>query len=864
MQTAPRIAYNEPQLQGRILMRHAAVCAMILSLAAPVFSVGPPVVRRDALGDPLPRHALFRLGSNQFRAPGVVSDVALSPDGRIAAATGKFPGVWLWDLPSGRLRSPLEDPAGRQLNHPVFSADGKTIAATANLEDSPHNGFCVWNVASGRLQAARSVPGRDIKAWAFSPDGKVLAGSRLDQGLVLLFDATTGRTLRSIDAAQVAEHRIAFSPCGKLLAVPMRNGTVHLFRVASGKAEQSIASEKGGMVLDLAFSPDGHRLAILPENSGIEVWDLRTDKQERTLSLGSQYSGRRIRYTNGGRVLVAMDSNSALFRIDAKTGKELSRWARSGESFRAAIDLTADEKDPVLLSEWGSCQLRLVDLRGGREIGSSIVGHPGPVDFLAISPDSRYLAAGCSKFWSSVNWSPVIRVWDLSNGKPLRELAGHTGSLSAVVWSPDGKRLVSSSTEDESIRLWDPITGVCLSKMTLKGFHWYCLAVAPHGKHFVAYGWKIVKGEDVGVLGVWDVPSMKQRHMIVTGHDARELAFLDEVTVTSLEKGYLVFRDVETLRPARPAVPVELMEQLYYSTSIDGSRRAGRGSNDKLCILESDTGMVLVRRTIRDCIFALSHDGDYLAMTTTAGLIELFDATSGDRLAEFRHPATELDRALALTPDRSKLISSDNSDGTILVWDVRAAMHRRVSPVMPLDPTKRREHWTALGSLEPDKVRSALLALRADPRGTLQLAGAELKLAQPMANAVRVRQLIAELDDDSFQLRQRASQSLAAIGEPARKALEQASQEGASTEVKRRAAALLRRSGTKDLTEDQLRALRAVRLLERIGGTRARRVLERLAEGSTHDPVTRAAVASLRRLKATVGKLDVPSLGKLR
>jgi hypothetical protein len=94
--------------------------------------------------------------------------------------------------------------------------------------------------------------------------------------------------------------------------------------------------------------------------------------------------------------------------------------------------------------------------------------------------------------------------------------------------------------------------------------------------------------------------------------------------------------------------------------------------------------------------------------------------------------------------------------------------------------------------------------------------------------------------------------------------LTQALREGASAEVKRRAASLLRRSGTKELTEDQLRALRAVRLLERIGGTPARRVLERLAEGSAHDPVTRAAMVSLRRLKVKVGKMDAPLVNEFR
>jgi hypothetical protein len=240
--------------------------------------------------------------------------------------------------------------------------------------------------------------------------------------------------------------------------------------------------------------------------------------------------------------------------------------------------------------------------------------------------------------------------------------------------------------------------------------------------------------------------------------------------------------------------------------------------------VENDTGLELARlRPIPlEAIFALSADGGLLALAAKPGLIELFDATSGTRLAELRHPATELDRSLTFTPDGSRLLSGDK-DCTILVWHVRAALKGHLPAIKPLNPAERQQHWTALRSRKPAELR-----------------------------ADHVRRLLSQLNDDSFELRERATRALAAIGEPAREALEQAVRQGGSAEVKKRAAKLLGRLGTKDLTPDQLRALRAVRLLERIGGPSARRVIERLARGSAHDRVTRAAVAGLRRMKAKV------------
>ncbi len=463
---------------------------------------------------------------------------------------------------------------------------------------------------------------------------------------------------------------------------------------------------------------------------------------------------------------------------------------------------------------------------------------------MAVSPDGRHLAAGCGS-----GSMPVIRLWDLTDGKPVRELAGHDAALTSLVWSPDNKRLASACGQDGSIRLWDPQTGRCLNTVKLKDFNYPCLAFAPSGKHLVASGFKHVKDTSVNLLGVWDVESMKQRHLIETVYRGSGMAFLDDVTLASVGGENLYFLDIDTAKLTLPAVSID-MHEWPHTTSADGSRRAGIVRDENLSVLEGETGIELARLRVvpRLCPFTLSPGGEYLAVSTEAGLIELFDATSGARLAEFRHSATELDVALAFTPDGGRLLSGGN-DTTVLVWDVRAALRGRATAVVPLDPAKRREHWAALGSRKPAAVRAALLALRADPQGTLRLADAELRDAQSAANAERVRRLIVDLDADSFTTRDRASRELTAVGEPARSALVQAAREGGSAEVKKRAAALLILLGTEGLTEGQLRALRAVRLLEKIGGSPARRVLERLAGGSAHDPVTRAAVASLRRRK---------------
>lgn len=89
-----------------------------------------------------------------------------------------------------------------------------------------------------------------------------------------------------------------------------------------------------------------------------------------------------------------------------------------------------------------------------------------------------------------------MRVWDAKTGKELLTLKGHTGDVSSVAISLDGKR-VASGSEDKTLKIWDSITGDEL--LTLKGLREGITAVAfsPDGKCIVA-------GTGIAVK-VWEV-----------------------------------------------------------------------------------------------------------------------------------------------------------------------------------------------------------------------------------------------------------------------------------------------------------------------------------------------------------------------
>src|SRR5262249_10926433 len=155
---------------------------------------------------------------------------------------------------------------------------------------------------------------------------------------------------------------------------------------------------------------------------------------------------------------------------------------------------------------------------------------------------------------------------------------------------------------------------------------------------------------------------------------------------------------------------------------------------------------------------AFSADGKSLASAGTDMTIRFWELATGQERHQFRDERGEF-LAIALSADGKRCFSG-GKDTTILIWDVRdAAGGARPKPSAPMLEVCGAD----LGSADARQGFRALRALVAAPGPAVALLRDKLS-STPQADPQRLARLLEELDDDHFDVRERATEELERLG----------------------------------------------------------------------------------------------------
>jgi len=260
-----------------------------------------------------------------------------------------------------------------------------------------------------------------INKLTFLSDGRLVAYG--DQGIEMI-DLVQMQSSRPFEG-QMEGSAGSLSSDGSLLAV-WSERQVQVIRLGDNQVISTISTNlPGGKVVNVDFLPNGEILAVEVHPPGEEVYSNQIE----------------------------------IYRM--RDGALLNTWDMQGR----AMLFSPDGK--VMASRYLMGGLKLWSIPDGKLLQSmrAVVGGGA-----AFSPDGRLFAA------SDMG---VVRVFRVAEGEELYYLPADIGPVSGVAFSPDGKRLITWSSESYTTRLWNsaygtlaleiPVEGVTAGAFTLDG-----------------------------------------------------------------------------------------------------------------------------------------------------------------------------------------------------------------------------------------------------------------------------------------------------------------------------------------------------------------------------------------------------------
>jgi RNA polymerase sigma factor (sigma-70 family) len=852
--------------------------------AQPVVGLNPDddkLVRTDRYGDPLPDEALSRLGTLRLRHGAGVSQLGFASDGKSLLSVGRD-GVRAWDVGTGMQLRYFPNERASGMGWPSLSTDGKLVSVPAKSGDH------IWDVASGRRIG--TVGSGETCCPCFSPDGRLLAVRSPDQArswAFELWDIASGKLLCSGGGDPSCFQYLAFTRDGKCLitaASGMRvpsgpPNAIRFWDTRSGKElrEFPFGASQPGII---ALSPDGSLLAVICwkdrrcENQ-IRIWDVDKGTEIRRLVPVAKRAPPQetdctsaVAFAPDSQTLYTGGIDGSLIAWNPRTGDELRRIG-TGLVHPGPLAISPDNK--TLAATSGSA-IRVIDLQNGEDRFAD-AGHQFPIESTHIKPNGSAV----------VTADPYrIKVWNTLNSQELYRIGSDTNTFAAARLINAGRTLLTweqKSGRSRELRLREVDTGRelgCVTRQQSEEFPEELLAVTPDG----------------------NMVALRQRAAVVlvdlkTGAEVRRegndpwvygAAFLSDgrtLVAWSRERMVRVW-DMDSGHKLRqfpllhcPDLAIGVTGEWDYCAAVSPDDKLIVYGGKDIVLQELLTGKE-VRRIANANVDVLAFSPDGRMLAWTAGndpRVELMEVCTGQHRHTFGgRPQAERGvtsapsedgfsatvsvsigpkpriRTLAFSAD-NRLLVSGNEDGTALVWTLGPDVRNSRAGSASLSEHELDTCWEELADRNAAPAYQALRRLAVGPGQTVPYLAKRL-LPVPAMDDARFSRLIADLNNEQFLVRERASQELERLAEAAVTAYQKALQGQPSGELRRRLQELLERElqNQRRLSPDRLRQVRAFEALELIGTREAIQLLEALAHGAPEARLTQESKASLDRL----------------
>jgi len=408
------------------------------------------------------------------------------------------------------------------------------------------------------------------------------------------------------------------------------------------------------------FSPDDTMVAAISDDGVAQLFEIATRKKVAFMNLCT-VRVRDIVFNVDGKFLAVSSRGSFIQLWHWESGK-VTTYSKRGLSETSTVAFSPDGKYLIAASRGARGAVRLWDLESDRCIAAHINDSYLPLDRVWMEQDGTLRTAG-------VDGKRIV-VWNVSR-KPCaaQRLQTHTGMVFSLAFSPDGKRLASSS-QDQTIRVWDVNSGQCIVTLAERASV-RCISFSHDGRYLASGSGGFVASPiptSSGSVRIWDTESAK--------------------CIASWDRDH-------TLRPVRcvifrPADDGELIlavgsdDHDVYLWTLDQVKQAGHSDADrdeyKILALKGHTDGV-------NCI-GFSKDGTRLVSGSSDNDIRVWSLSNDVKcVTTFQGHETPV-TCVGFTQD-DRHVASCSVDGTIRFWRLESGicMATLMPPPVPVRST---------------------------------------------------------------------------------------------------------------------------------------------------------------------------------
>ncbi|KAI0687553.1 WD40-repeat-containing domain protein [Earliella scabrosa] len=355
--------------------------------------------------EPFRRHSSFR--TNEIKHTDPIKALAISPDSMWVASGSDDGCIVLWMANNSQSNGQMlfADKQTRVWDL-AFSPDSQRLASVLRAGNSH---IAIWDVSKlwKSVLASRQDIRYDVKMVSWSIDGSKLASCSNDDR-VLIWDTTapTHRQTVLLEGHTDSVSFVLFSPDGTMLASGGNDRSCLVWNVETGALRLTLHGH-GDSIRTAAFDPGCQRIATSCKDGSVRIWS-------------------------------------------TSTGEELVRLHEHSED---VISVSFSRSGQWIMSASWDATIKVCDSFSG-ERALSLLEHDGPIYSAQFSPDLD------NKFIASGSYDHTVRLWRMSDGSCVRIFKQHTNAVSYVLFTPDGKSLVSAGWDGRVIirsrREWDP------------------------------------------------------------------------------------------------------------------------------------------------------------------------------------------------------------------------------------------------------------------------------------------------------------------------------------------------------------------------------------------------------------------------